>query len=74
MGKIYSSAARVLIYLGPTHDAGAEALDLVDAGDDFSQPGAQQLLRTLASKPYFTRTWVVQEAGLATNATITCGN
>lgn len=77
MRKIYSSAGRVLIYLGPATEDTDEAMRLVNssvAPYHASSGENATALQALVDLPYFRRTWIIQEAALAKEATITCGD
>jgi hypothetical protein len=77
MRDIYTSAARVLTYLG---DSIAEMENAVvlpqknghDLGDSSQDPTVDS--RTVLQVPYFSRIWVIQELLLSRTATITFGN
>lgn len=73
MSQIYSSAARVLIYLGEERNASEKAMKLV-AADPTSDEDGREALTQLHGRPYFHRIWVVQEIALARKASVTCGN
>ncbi|KAH7129071.1 heterokaryon incompatibility protein-domain-containing protein [Dactylonectria macrodidyma] len=78
MGQIYSSALRVVIWLGSEAGGSAAVISAIRAGAD-----PQQListlrfrfeLRALCSRPWFSRIWVVQEVALAKqDPIVTCG-
>ncbi|KAF1957681.1 HET-domain-containing protein, partial [Byssothecium circinans] len=72
MQSIYSSAARVLVYVGdgtPETDRAMQAI-----GSARPPEHARSEARQLLSRPYFYRLWVVQEVKAAMRTTITCGD
>ena len=95
MGKIYSGAETVRIYLGNA-DHGSSDIPIIlnqinraseklgkskpqmyfyDDLVKYGFPSEQDIVkvRNFFSEPYFTRSWVVQEAVLARNANVFCG-
>lgn len=68
MGKIYSYANRVLVYLGEDGEGSAEAMDYIA-----SRTGAHESIPKLLERPWFSRVWVLQEVALAQVAVVVCG-
>ncbi|KAK3312908.1 heterokaryon incompatibility protein-domain-containing protein [Apodospora peruviana] len=76
MGQIYTSAARVLVWLGggtPDSDYAMESIHRYSAGDFTTARFARGMLGIL-DRPWFQRTWIIQEFVLNRNAPlISCG-
>lgn len=84
MGRIYSGAARVLIWLGQAADGSDELLDHISGSvggeaEEGEGKGEWAVDRTLwdsslalMGRPWFTRTWVQQEIALARLDPIMC--
>ncbi|KAK8018866.1 heterokaryon incompatibility protein-domain-containing protein [Apiospora marii] len=82
MPRIYSSASRVVIYLGES--SGADGSDAImdwlreihepsdDSSDHVPEPNLG-VLREFLGRRWFTRVWVLQEIRLARQATVVCG-
>ncbi|KAK2020501.1 heterokaryon incompatibility protein, partial [Colletotrichum zoysiae] len=79
MPRIYSQAACVVVYLGEGSDAEGsdEAMDWLREAQEPSQtlplPATQRAITSLLGRPWFLRTWVLQEIRLARRATVVCG-
>lgn len=73
MPAIYTSAARVLVYLGEERDASEKAMRLVAAHPTSDEDGREALAQLLR-RPYSHRIWVIQEVAHSRKATVTCGN
>lgn len=74
MPEIYSSAAQVVIYLGESADDSDLAMDFLSFGqyrnmNDMIRNAIGRLLR----RPWFERTWVIQEVAMAKSAKVVCG-
>jgi hypothetical protein len=89
MGRIYSRASEVLVWLGEATDKDqiegvCESLhEIARGGNDKSstsktwRPTSYQELDSLSSflnRPWFSRRWVLQEVAMNTNITVYCGN
>ena len=81
MRKIYKSASSVLIWLGDEADKSNMAIELMSRlsghpnKDVRSWTAKERLaLGALLSRPWFGRMWILQEVGVASVATILCGN
>ncbi|KAE8443757.1 hypothetical protein EG329_001437 [Mollisiaceae sp. DMI_Dod_QoI] len=89
MGRIYESAAKVVVWLGPSDDRNDDAFDFLKsmailkgqgkgAADLFLQESPTNLrqrlksLHFLALKPWFSRTWVIQEVVMSAREPIFC--
>ncbi|KAH8692468.1 heterokaryon incompatibility protein-domain-containing protein [Phaeosphaeriaceae sp. PMI808] len=68
MREIYLSADNVIIWLGEQSTSGEN--DLLHAVNSLDPELAQKALERIASKPWFYRTWTMQEIVLAKRATI----
>ena len=85
MRDIYSTAQTVLVWLGP-HDVGSphpfDSFKLVAAKPAFVQTGGSldwnenifQAFDNLISRPYWRRTWIIQEIVLANNIRLFSGD
>lgn len=73
MPEIYTSAARVLVYLGEGRNSSEKAMRLVAAHPTSDEDGREALTQLLR-RPYFHRIWVIQEVAHARKASVTCGN
>ncbi|KZM23833.1 uncharacterized protein EKO05_0001071 [Ascochyta rabiei] len=79
MGRIYSSASRVIVWLGVYSGLAAEGLLWTTAAylaDDLTLdtlPGYEKQLEELFELPYWTRIWIVQEYVLAKSIDIWLG-
>lgn len=80
MGKIYKSAANVLIWLGDEADKSSMATEIISSlsdnlDEDIHSWTAKEwrALGALLSRPWFSRMWVLQELGVASSATFVCG-
>jgi hypothetical protein len=76
MGKIYSSAARVLIWLGPEHKHSDLVMDVLGGGPNQLSPSDfLYSLELLLRRDWFSRVWVAQELGLASHDPfVVCGD
>lgn len=72
MGKIYSRASRVLIYLGEASESTEKAMAIIARQQSDTEEG-KDCLRELSERAYFHRTWIIQEIALASKAIATCG-
>ncbi|KAK4209161.1 heterokaryon incompatibility protein-domain-containing protein [Rhypophila decipiens] len=83
MGRIFSYAARVLIFLGEADDDSDLAMEYIHdlyspdtnwALDESTSKGqVYNAVRRLLARPWFRRVWVIQEVLMAREATIICG-
>lgn len=81
MRDVYKQAQQVLIWLGERDDLDDKAFDLIkDLSSYFGKnekvstlPPLWSCLRTLLERPWFTRTWIVQEAGNARRGVVAWG-
>jgi len=75
MGNIYTSARKTLVWLGPGTNDSDRAINLlarvlygrVLTKDEWKP------LRELCDRDYWTRVWILQEFGLASDVTVHCG-
>jgi len=79
MHRIYGNAHAVAVYLGTASADSDLAMQLLrhpDRLSDLSKVTSRELssLASLFQRPYFTRTWVVQEVALARSLRLYCGN
>ncbi|KAF6814627.1 heterokaryon incompatibility protein [Colletotrichum plurivorum] len=86
MGKIYSTATEVLVYLGAAKNNSAAALvaitkSLLQQGCGHAKPSSEDAcgdcsdaIQLLLRRPYFRRLWVVQEVVLSKRLSIHCGS
>jgi hypothetical protein len=89
MGRIYSRASEVLVWLGEATDTDqiegvCESLqEIARRGNDEHgtsktwRPTSSQEVGSLSSflnRPWFSRRWVLQEVAMNTNVTVHCGN
>ena len=81
MRKIYRSAADVLIWLGDEADKSNMAIELISRLSDHHDKDIHswttkgwRALGALLSRPWFSRMWILQELGVASSATVVCGN
>lgn len=80
MGKIYKSAANVLIWLVDEADKSSMATEIISSLSDNLDKDIHswtakewRALGALLSRPWFSRMWVLQELGVASSATFVCG-
>lgn len=80
MRSIYSNASRVVIDLGSEVDESAAVMDWVsdlhspsDHPDRVVKP-SQETIRSFFARPWFRRVWVLQEALLAREVAVICGD
>ncbi|KAF7670978.1 hypothetical protein GT037_010942 [Alternaria burnsii] len=77
MKDIYTSAARVLIYLGDSDNGAESVIVLPQKNDQVSKDFSQSYTidpREILQTPYFSRIWVIQEVMLSKAASVTHGN
>ncbi|KAI9164176.1 Heterokaryon incompatibility protein [Paramyrothecium foliicola] len=83
MGTIYSTAANVAIWLGPSdqHGASDRAMGFIPClledteqklHSDYAEDWSQLLL--LMRRQWFSRRWIIQELALSKNAEVRCGS
>ncbi|CAK4030289.1 Hypothetical predicted protein [Lecanosticta acicola] len=88
IGEVYSGAAKVLVWLGPStkesdfifdlcNDAASASADDAEVVDRVSNidPNTEEgdALDTVYQKSYWTRLWIIQELFLARDAVVFCG-
>ncbi|GES61681.1 HET-domain-containing protein [Aspergillus terreus] len=78
MAKIYSEAARVIVWLGPASDQSDTILEAIrSAASEGTTSLHETLLRKgideLLARPWFRRIWVLQEAAAARQVRLHCG-
>ncbi|KAM7211507.1 Heterokaryon incompatibility protein (HET) domain containing protein [Rhypophila decipiens] len=83
MGRIFSYAASVLIFLGEADDDSDLAMDYIHdlyspdtnwtLDESTSKGQVYNAVRRLLARPWFRRVWVIQEALMARQATVICG-
>ena len=81
MRKIYEKATNVFIWLGDEADESNTAIKLIPrllstphAEDDSLTAKEWRALKSLLSRPWFSRMWVLQELGVASSAAVVYGN
>jgi len=88
MPRIYSTAVRVVAYIGEPADGSDEAMDWireVDAPSDYGTRARyddapkvlkpdRDILRALLGRRWFHRIWVLQEITLSADAVVICGS
>ena len=82
MGDIYRAAKQVVVWLGEAADNShlvfAHLNDETRVRSFINQkeptPDERQAWNALVTRPWFFRTWVIQEVALSRNATIMCGD
>lgn len=81
MRKIYSNAASVIVWLGPESKSSRAAMDLIitcnQSSDDELLHGKENALMGLSDifqRSWWKRIWIVQEAVVARELVIFCGN
>lgn len=80
MCSIYSSASRVMVDLGSESDGSAAFMDWISdlhAPSDYAAPVVQpsrETIQKLFARPWFRRVWVLQEALLAREIAVICGD
>lgn len=83
MRQTYLTASRVVIYLGEEADGSEVAMKAFNAqivhvkhpkSDEHHEPEVQAAVHSLLKRPYFFRTWVIQEVMLAYKAVMICGD
>lgn len=73
MPKIYSSARQVAVYLGDEADDSDMAMDFIAAPNKpVMTLAAAQAIHALLGRPWFTRTWVIQEVAVAKTIIVRC--
>lgn len=80
MFSIYSNASRVVIDLGPEADESADFMDWIadlhapsDHAAQAVKPG-REIIQKFFARPWFRRVWVLQEALLAREVAVICGD
>ncbi|KAK0260916.1 hypothetical protein LTS09_004692 [Friedmanniomyces endolithicus] len=83
MGRIYSQAFKVLVWLGPAHSDSDDAMQaIVDFATHQRHPKSRAkfwnsraglAVARLCQRAYWTRLWIFQELMLAKSVTILCG-
>ncbi len=71
MGKIYSSAKEVLLWLGGGNSETGRAFRFMEAEEDLTKLDS---LFSLLEQPYFQRVWVFQELTPNENVVMACGD
>lgn len=80
MFSIYSKASRVVIDLGPEADESADFMDWIADLHEPSDHAAQavkpgrEIIQKFFARPWFRRVWVLQEALLARDVAVICGD
>ncbi|OTA53075.1 HET-domain-containing protein [Hypoxylon sp. EC38] len=75
MSQIYSTARACLVYIGEHRDNSEMAMRLIDR-DHLPQELPKEMsiaLSNLFKRPYFSRTWILQELVLSSKAIVHCG-
>ncbi|KAI0427872.1 heterokaryon incompatibility protein-domain-containing protein [Xylaria sp. FL1042] len=89
MGRVFSRARHVMIWLGPSTAETHEAFCFVNSMQHLSWPGGwdgipeaesgevrvalEGVLSGILARPWFRRIWVIQEAALNREVTVVCG-
>jgi hypothetical protein len=82
MGKVYSSAEQVLLWLGASTQETKDAFRFIESKQTLSWPedwdkekdfSGLSPLFSLLERPWFQRVWVIQEVTLSDNVLIACG-
>lgn len=76
MKQIYSSAERVLVYIGEEQDNSDDGMDCtadVD-GDAGNEQYSSHAVHMLLHRPWFRRLWVIQEVARSRSAVVICGS
>jgi hypothetical protein len=73
MGQIYGTADNVTVYLGQPTEHTEEGMLSLRSLMDIALPKLEKDLADILSRPWFTRVWTIQEAALARNTTLMCG-
>ncbi|PQE07340.1 hypothetical protein CJF32_00005221 [Rutstroemia sp. NJR-2017a WRK4] len=80
MSKIYSKAARVLIWLGETAHESDKALETIriiaedNSTNSLNDTATQQAVLALLERSWFQRIWVLQEVAAARQILVICGS
>ncbi|KAI0515447.1 HET-domain-containing protein [Xylaria bambusicola] len=90
MDRVFSSARRVMVWLGPSTPETHEAFQFVNSKQHLSCPtgwdsvpdadiddlraGLESVLSAILARPWFRRIWVVQEAALNRSVQVVCGS
>ncbi|PQE14256.1 hypothetical protein CJF31_00006829 [Rutstroemia sp. NJR-2017a BVV2] len=80
MSKIYSKAARVLIWLGETAHESDKALETIriiaedNSTNSLKDTATQQAVLALLERSWFQRIWVLQEVAAARQILVICGS
>jgi hypothetical protein len=73
MRDIYMVAEEVLVWLGPAEQEDALSW-LNPVAQDFDTNEALDIYLDIASRPYWTRVWIIQEFVLGRNIVLQCGH
>ncbi|KAM0428469.1 hypothetical protein ACHAPT_006829 [Fusarium lateritium] len=74
MGDIYKSARQVVVWLGEAADDSHLVFAFLNGHGSRGQgPRLHRAWDALVTRPWFFRTWVIQEVALSRKATIVCG-
>jgi ankyrin repeat protein len=76
MARIYAKAFNVLIWLGIEANGSSEAMEAIKSGFDsiHEYQSVQSQVQALFERPYWGRLWIIQEALMAQNILVLCGN
>lgn len=76
MRQIYSTANTCLVYLGEHNESSRRAMELLCQAQLPQQITTEmsEALTSLFGRPYFTRTWILQELVSSRNILVYCGN
>ncbi|KAI0865920.1 hypothetical protein F4860DRAFT_458200 [Xylaria cubensis] len=81
MGSVYSKAERVIAWMGDNRDEDYQALESLvklqeglPAWDASTYDDVWSGINCFLQRPWFTRTWIIQELVLARKVSIMCGN
>ncbi|KAI1422587.1 HET-domain-containing protein [Xylaria sp. FL1777] len=90
MGRVFSSARRVMVWLGSSTPETHEAFHFVNSKQHLSWPagwdaitdievgdtmaGLDGVLNAILARPWFHRVWVIQEAALNRSVQVVCGS
>ncbi|KAJ3576913.1 hypothetical protein NPX13_g3556 [Xylaria arbuscula] len=84
MGSLYSKAERVIVWMGDKREEDYHALDLLNklqgpsegppAWDTSANDDLWNGINNFLQRPWFTRTWIIQELVLGRKVSVMCGN
>lgn len=76
MRRIYSTASSCIVYLGEHHGDSTNVMQFFNQDSDLRQTGGDisKALTTFFKRPYFTRTWILQELVSSKNINVYCGD